>query len=434
MLFGANKLVLQDNTIAMKKLIFLSMLYSVTAFAQTVPSYVPNNGLVGWWPFNGNANDESGNGNNSSNNSAQLTFDRFQIANSAYNFGGSGYISIPNSNSISSIQSGLTLSFWATIGGSGQNARILELRGAYGGGGNAGFAILKNGAGPNFEVRWYSNGGNTDVSIPSSSPITSMCTNCWVHLVYAANGTTGIGKLYVNGVLFQTTQNQGIITQCNYNNNPLYIGAEPGPMSFWGGKIDDLGIWNRALTHQETQALFYGCSDSVQSQPQNFTAYTNPGWANFTCKSSDTAATYQWQQNSGAGWVNLQNFGNFQGTSTDSLVITGVTTAMNNFGYRCIATSCSTDTSDVAVLTITNGMRIGEDILDNLTLSPVPTNGFVRLNSEAIGTYEILTVDGRLIESGEAKMEYDLSQHPCGIYNLRIQTVQGVRVLKVVKN
>jgi hypothetical protein len=29
-----------------------------------VPSYVPTNGLVGWWPFNGNANDESGNGNN----------------------------------------------------------------------------------------------------------------------------------------------------------------------------------------------------------------------------------------------------------------------------------------------------------------------------------------------------------------------------------
>ena len=25
-----------------------------------VPSYVPVNGLVGWWPFNGNANDESG--------------------------------------------------------------------------------------------------------------------------------------------------------------------------------------------------------------------------------------------------------------------------------------------------------------------------------------------------------------------------------------
>jgi len=36
----------------------------VVAQAQNMPSYVPTNGLVGWWPFNGNANDECGNGNN----------------------------------------------------------------------------------------------------------------------------------------------------------------------------------------------------------------------------------------------------------------------------------------------------------------------------------------------------------------------------------
>lgn len=29
---------------------------------QTIPAYVPTNGLVAWYPFNGNANDESGNG------------------------------------------------------------------------------------------------------------------------------------------------------------------------------------------------------------------------------------------------------------------------------------------------------------------------------------------------------------------------------------
>ncbi len=48
--------------------------------AQTqIPSYVPTNGLVGWWPFNGNANDESGNGNNGTVNGASLTSDRFGI-------------------------------------------------------------------------------------------------------------------------------------------------------------------------------------------------------------------------------------------------------------------------------------------------------------------------------------------------------------------
>ena len=48
----------------MKRIILLaSLALSINAFTQ-IPSYVPTNGLVGWWPFNGNANDESGNGNN----------------------------------------------------------------------------------------------------------------------------------------------------------------------------------------------------------------------------------------------------------------------------------------------------------------------------------------------------------------------------------
>ena len=37
-------------------------LFSTNLFAQA-PTYVPKNGLMGWWGFNGNANDESGNGN-----------------------------------------------------------------------------------------------------------------------------------------------------------------------------------------------------------------------------------------------------------------------------------------------------------------------------------------------------------------------------------
>ncbi len=64
----------------MKKqvLIAFAVGLSITAntFAQ-VPSYVPTNGLVGYWPFNGNANDESGSGNNGTVNGATLTTDRF---------------------------------------------------------------------------------------------------------------------------------------------------------------------------------------------------------------------------------------------------------------------------------------------------------------------------------------------------------------------
>ena len=61
----------------MKNLLLLGALaLSINAFGQ-VPNYVPSNGLVGWWGFNGNANDESGNGNNGTVNGASLIIDRF---------------------------------------------------------------------------------------------------------------------------------------------------------------------------------------------------------------------------------------------------------------------------------------------------------------------------------------------------------------------
>jgi len=70
----------------MKKLLLYLVLFTSFNIAAQVPSNVPTNGLVGYWPFNGNANDESGNGNNGSVNGATLTSDRFGSNNSAYDF------------------------------------------------------------------------------------------------------------------------------------------------------------------------------------------------------------------------------------------------------------------------------------------------------------------------------------------------------------
>ncbi len=51
-------------------------------------NFLTNDGLVAYYPFNGNANDESGNGNDGMVDGATLTYDRFNNANSAYTFDG----------------------------------------------------------------------------------------------------------------------------------------------------------------------------------------------------------------------------------------------------------------------------------------------------------------------------------------------------------
>ena len=74
----------------MKKYYFALVLtlFILPIFGQNIPSYLPKDGLVGYWPFNGNANDESGNGNNGTVNGATQTADRNGIANSSFNFDG----------------------------------------------------------------------------------------------------------------------------------------------------------------------------------------------------------------------------------------------------------------------------------------------------------------------------------------------------------
>jgi hypothetical protein len=72
------------------KLLILAMGFALTTqmIMAQVPSYLPTNGLVAYWPFNGNANDESGNGNNGINYGATATSDRNGNSNSALSFNG----------------------------------------------------------------------------------------------------------------------------------------------------------------------------------------------------------------------------------------------------------------------------------------------------------------------------------------------------------
>jgi len=96
-------------------LLFLFTFCALFVYAQqNIPSYVPSSGLVGWWPFTGNAIDSSGNGNNGTVNGAVLVADRFGNINRAYNFDGtSSFISVSNNQTIN-FQSGnqFTFSYW----------------------------------------------------------------------------------------------------------------------------------------------------------------------------------------------------------------------------------------------------------------------------------------------------------------------------------
>ena len=413
----------------MKHLLTLIFIGLTSLYAQTIPSYVPTSGLVGWWPFSGNANDESGNGNNGTVNGATLSIDRFGNAGSCFEFNGDPNVFISTNYYGILGNNPRTISFWAILDNTNDMTAV-----SYG----------SNNNGQRFTCgfNYPSSGVTASIAQASATYGASTSLNGWNHFVFVYSSTFGSNvtsiMVYQNGQLLSNLINVGFsnITLNTTSGFPLSIGKNFNTafQAPFDGKLDDFGFWNRALAPSEIEVLFLSCNDSLQSQPIDFTAYASTGWANFKCKSTDTAATFQWQQSSGAGWIDLTNLGNYSGATSDSLVITGVTSSMNNYGYRCIVASCTTDTSDVAVLTVTNGIGLGESKLDKLTISPNPTNGFISLNTVVLGTYELLTLDGRILESGTAKKEYDLSVYPKGVYHLRLSTDEGTRVLKVVKN
>ena len=99
----------------MKKqlLTLLFAISTVISFSQ-VPSYVPTNGLVGYWPFNGNANDESGNSYNGNFVGAStLTTDRFGNSNKAFQ-AGTSYVTCPSTVFQFGRNDNFSISIWFT--------------------------------------------------------------------------------------------------------------------------------------------------------------------------------------------------------------------------------------------------------------------------------------------------------------------------------
>jgi hypothetical protein len=388
----------------MKKLtLLIAILLATTTFAQ-VPNYVPTNGLVGWWPFNGNANDESGNGNNGTVNGAILTSDRNSVANQAYSFDGStSYIYVPFSSSINSIQSGITMSAWILMDGgtgAGTPPRIMELRGAYGNGGDAGLVMLahdNSNIERTFEVRWHNNFGNTNVSI---NPTNSVPSLTWHHVLFSADGLSASGKFYLDGILINTNANeqmQGVINACNYNNNPLIIGAESNLIGKWGGKLDDIGIWNRALSACEIKDLYYsqlGSTNSTSSETQ--TALDNYTWP-----------------------LNNQTY-THSGTYSDTLV--------NAAGCDSIVT-----------LNLTlNYTGINENNSSSLVISPNPTTGSFSLHGlEQLGTITSLRINdnnGKIVQVLDPKAtQFACSSLKTGVYFLEVISSTSIEIIKLIK-
>jgi hypothetical protein len=192
-------------------------------------------GLVASYPFNGNANDQSGNGNHGTAVGATLAPDRFGSPESAYRFDGNNdYIRIPDSASLN-LTSDLSISAWirTDTGGRMIFSNMLEVSPHDG----YSFRLLSDG-------RIQVICGN--VHLFGTRPVTS---NTWRHVAFTLTGTTG--RAYVDGLLDAT----GTVARPTSFSGDQAIGASYTPFYFHKGEIDDVQVFNRGLSSAEVLKL-----------------------------------------------------------------------------------------------------------------------------------------------------------------------------------
>ena len=263
----------------MKHLLPFLFLFCLPVLAQ-IPSYVPVSGLQCYYPFNGNGNDASVLNNHLTNNGAVLTTDRFGSTDAAYNFNGSTQFLIRNTPSFTfNPTSTFTVSLWHNRNTS--SVVGIPIMHATNAAGNF-IWIFQTGA-TNMQF-----GTNKQQSAWIWAQSTST-TNVWTHIVLVYNA--GAMTLYKDNVAVATgTFNHTGVTSATL---PLYVGRGIGG-SYFNGKIDDIGIWNRCLSACEINDLFTATNTltTVSAGPDLYAC--NGGAVTLT---GTGAQTYSWTPN-----------------------------------------------------------------------------------------------------------------------------------------
>lgn len=218
----------------------LLLLFYLTVFSFSIWSQ----GLVAHYPLNGNASDSSGNGNDGTLNGVSfasnntITFAQFTSPS---------YINIPDNSTFDfSNATGVTIAAWVRQEQS-----------------TSGYILIKMGLGGSSDDEYslsINETGNVDGAFNSPTTFkviqsrSSIVLNTWNHIVLIWNKADSKITFYINGVM-DTTVNSSV-TSINNTTEPIRIGKPQQNANSFIGSIDDLRIYNRALTTSEIMILY----------------------------------------------------------------------------------------------------------------------------------------------------------------------------------
>jgi hypothetical protein len=409
------------------------------ASAAAVPS-----GLVAAWGFNegsgGTVGDVSGNGLSGTISGA--TWNTSGKYGKALSFNGtSSMVTIADTN-VLDLTAGMTLEAWvrpSTI--NDYETVILKER-------SGGLAYsLYGGSDGNGTPAGYITRTGTSTNIGAHGP-TSLALNTWSHLATTYDGATI--RLYVNGALVSSQAAAGSIMSTS---NPLRIGGNAVWGEYFAGLIDEVRVYNRALSQSEIQT---DMNTAVSSPPVSHRwaplAYAG---ADFTADSPDNALlsgevianrpqglTMSWTKVSGPGTVTFADPGvpsttadfstpgvyelmltasNNWGTNTDRVVVT----VLSDNDEEVLATNSPLTLAEGATSTISSA-RLRTTDADNTpvqliyTITNGPSNGTVRLSGTATTTFTQADID-----AGRVTYQHNGNETTTDSFTFRVNDAEG---------
>ena len=415
-------------------LFILAIIFTMNVMAQNIPSYVPKDGLVGFWPFNGNANDESGNGNHGTVNGATLTADRNGIANSAYSFDGIDDSIATKFNGVLGKEA-RTISFWVKTDNKKESCPIV-------------YGSNINGSRINITLNYINSGITIGTSYSAINYKSNHNTsdNNWhnycVVLHKLESPKTIDFKIFEDGKMLTIENNsinklQSVFTQIGM---PLIFGGMTTSIGygnvFFQGSLDEISFFNRALSDQEVKQLYAGCSkETATSSNFNSVIYTttaalnlnaNPSGGTFSGDAVTNNAFNPSKAKLGKNTVKY-NFKNTTGCA-DSTNFTMI--LVDTLGNKC----STYDTLKIK-MKLTTGIKAGQQTSMNIYPNPTSDKLIIEANDiQAISgyKYKILDIQGKEVYNAlatSAKTEISLKSIGAkGMYILHIVDEKGVSI------
>ena len=353
-------------------------------------SFINDANLLAYWTLDGNANDYKNVYNGTSNN-VVYGGDYAKFGQGASFNGTSGYITYGDVLDMGT--SDWTASFWMKINGLGSgitspfsksSARAYAGRwGFYFDTADSKFGIVLEGTSSNVYNARYS--------------YSSLNDGNW-HFITGTFNRSGNAYLYIDGVQVTGTTISGANGQNLNSTDPLYIGAYgnstgTAPSYFFNGYVDDVAVFNRALTAAEVSNLYAGES-FINNRPLSQTRF-----------SGDTSLVSYWKLDGNSNDSKGSNNG------TDTAVTYGIQYGVFNQGASFNGTSSRIQCPSTSSLNITTAMTI------SLWIYPImlPTSGNIM---SLVSKYDADANSGG----------YDVRiRNDAGIYKIGITAINGTQ-------